>query len=116
MRQMHMSSKSGQPGRVSSKAVARAQCWAHCSHCTALHITGRPDRRVQVGQRGVKALAATRTPMSMDGILDVLVEKARVEAEDAQRVLLAALNGLAGIFLLESRPADGIALYRQVWF
>lgn len=52
--------------------------------------------------------------MSMDGILGVLVEKARVEAEDAQRILLAALNGLAGIFLLEGRPADGIALYRQV--
>ncbi len=67
-----------------------------------------------MGQRGIKALTAARAPMSMDGILGVLVEKARVEAEDAQRVLLAALNGLAGLFLLEGRPADGIAFYRQV--
>ena len=37
-----------------------------------------------------------------------------MEAEDAQRILLAALNGLAGLFVIEHRAADAIALYRKV--
>ena len=44
----------------------------------------------------------------------VLVEKARVEAEDAQRILLASLNGLAGLMVLEKDNAKAVALYRQV--
>jgi E3 ubiquitin-protein ligase SHPRH len=45
----------------------------------------------------------------------VLVERARLEAEDAQRILLASLNGLAGLFLIEHKAADAIGLYRKVW-
>ena len=44
----------------------------------------------------------------------VLVEKARVEAEEAQRILLAALNGLAGLMILDSDRAQAVALYRKV--
>ena len=43
----------------------------------------------------------------------MLTGKARVEAEDAQRVLLAALNGLAGLMLLEGDPRLAVATYRQ---
>lgn len=55
--------------------------------------------------------------MSMGEILEVLVSKARVEAEDAQRVLLGALNGLAALMLLEAGPSQApmaIQTYRQV--
>ena len=55
--------------------------------------------------------------MSMAEILEVLVSKARLEAEDAQRVLLGALNGLAALMLLESGPAQtamAIKTYREV--
>ena len=55
--------------------------------------------------------------MSMGQILDVLLSKARLEAEDAQRVLLGALNGLAALMLLESGPAQtalAIITYREV--
>lgn len=37
-----------------------------------------------------------------------------MEAEDAQRILLSALNGLAGLMLIEDDRAQAIALYRQV--
>lgn len=37
-----------------------------------------------------------------------------MEAEDAQRVLLAALNGLAGLMLLEGDVQLAVATYRQV--
>ncbi len=43
------------------------------------------------------------------------MERARLEAEDAQRILLASLNGLAGLFLIEHKAADAIGLYRKVW-
>ena len=55
--------------------------------------------------------------MSMGEILDVLVSKARLEAEDAQRVLLGALNGLAALMLLENGAAQtamAIKTYRKV--
>ncbi|CAL8467045.1 g6581 [Coccomyxa elongata] len=68
----------------------------------------------QVGSRGIKALTAAKTPMTMDSILEVLVEKARVEAEDAQRILLSALNGLAGLMLIDGDKPQAVALYRQV--
>lgn len=44
----------------------------------------------------------------------VLLAKAKVEAEDAQRMLFGALNGIAALLLLDRNPADAIALYRQV--
>ncbi len=45
--------------------------------------------------------------------MQVLVEKARNEAEEAQRILLAALNGLAGLMILDSDRAQAVALYRK---
>ena len=62
-------------------------------------------------------MAAAKAPMSMGEILDVLVSKARLEAEDAQRVLLGALNGLAALMLLEdgtTQKAMAIKTYREV--
>ena len=43
----------------------------------------------------------------------VRLTKARVEAEDAQRMLLGALNGLAALLLADRQPGEAIALYRQ---
>ena len=70
-----------------------------------------------MGAGGIKSLAAAKAPMSMGEILDVLVSKARLEAEDAQRVLLGALNGLAALMLLEdgaAQSAMAIKTYREV--
>lgn len=40
--------------------------------------------------------------------------RARLEAEDAQRVLLGALNGLAGLMLLDGKGAEAVATFREV--
>ena len=46
----------------------------------------------------------------------MLITKAKVEAEEAQRLLLFALNGLAALHLLDKEPAQAIASYREVLF
>eukprot|EP00850_Spirogloea_muscicola_P023159 SM000333S12561 [mRNA] locus=s333:34643:42565:- [translate_table: standard] len=50
----------------------------------------------QIGCAGVRSLQPGR-PMSMGEILEVLTTKARLEAEEAQRLTVAALNGLAAL-------------------
>ena len=52
-------------------------------------------------------------------IMKKLLSKAKIEAEEAQRLLLASMNGLAAITLLEDGDSDGnqqraIALYEAV--
>jgi hypothetical protein len=61
-----------------------------------------------VGGNGIRALSGATAPMTMDEILGLLVARAVLEAEEAQRQLLAALNGLAGLALLEERSADAV--------
>ena len=69
-----------------------------------------------MGAGGIKTLGGGRTVLSMEEILESLTTKARVEAEDAQRQVLGALNGLAALMLLseddDSRPR-AVATYRQ---
>ncbi|KAL4857890.1 E3 ubiquitin-protein ligase [Chlorella vulgaris] len=55
----------------------------------------------------------TKAPMTMGEVLEVMLTKSRVEAEDAQRLLLASLNGLAGLLALQELPADAVRLYRE---
>ena len=44
----------------------------------------------------------------------MLTTKARTEAEDAQRVLLGALNGIAALLAADSKTSEAVAAYRQV--
>ncbi len=48
------------------------------------------------------------------GALQVLTGKAKQEAEEAQRILCGALNGLAALHLLDQDPGKAIQTYRQV--
>ncbi|KAK9861981.1 hypothetical protein WJX84_009317 [Apatococcus fuscideae] len=68
----------------------------------------------QVGVGGIKTLGQARAPMTMDEILQVLTGKAKQEAEEAQRILCGALNGLAALHLLDQDPGKAIQTYRQV--
>jgi len=63
------------------------------------------------GAAAARALHA-RAPMTMTQMRDSLAARARVEAEDAQRLLLAALNGGAGARVLGGDVAGGAAIYR----
>lgn len=75
---------------------------------------------VQVGAQGLRsALAAgggssnSSNPLTMDQILTVLTTKARTEAEESQRQLIGALNGLAALMRLNGDCAVAVATYRQ---
>ncbi|KAG0629280.1 hypothetical protein M758_1G090600, partial [Ceratodon purpureus] len=65
----------------------------------------------QVGSAGIRALQ--RSPMTMDEILEVLVDKTRLDAEDAQRSLFGALNGLAGLAIIENDIPLAVQIYRE---
>lgn len=45
----------------------------------------------------------------------MLITKARNEAEEAQRLLLFALNGLGALFLLGGEDVQAIQSYREVF-
>ena len=65
-------------------------------------------------QRASAGVAAELRSGHCAGPWQVLLAKARVEAEDAQRMLSGALNGLAALLLADGRPVDAVSLYRQV--
>lgn len=72
---------------------------------------------LQVGASGIRAVISgndSSKPLTMDQILGVLISRARVEAEEAQRQLAGALNGLAALMWLARRHPDAVAAYREV--
>lgn len=66
------------------------------------------------GEHALAATGAHAAPKTMDDVLRDLVERDRDEAEDAQRSLLAACNGVAGLALLLGRKGEAAAQYRVV--
>eukprot|EP00892_Ulva_mutabilis_P001424 jgi/Ulvmu1/11282/UM073_0054.1 len=66
------------------------------------------------GGAGTGGAASTHPAKTMSAVLHDLVERDRGEAQEAQRVLLAALNGLAGLVLLQGRARDAVELYGKV--
>eukprot|EP00889_Picochlorum_renovo_P000171 jgi/Picre1/27201/NNA_000170.t1 len=68
----------------------------------------------QVGAGGLKSLAHIKTPMSMIQVLETMINKAKIEAEDAQRLFLSTHNGLAGLKILQENFADAATHYREV--
>jgi hypothetical protein len=49
----------------------------------------------------------------MSELLNQLIDKARIECEEAQRTFLASLNGLAGIALINQHYHEALNLYRR---
>lgn len=82
-------------------------------HLPALQTCCHP----QIGQRsqnGAGGAAAGAAPKTMSAVLCDLVDRDRGEAQEAQRALLAACNGLAGLALLQGRTAAATQLYGRV--
>lgn len=77
-------------------------------------ITKNKNYNRQVGSGGIRAITGQHAPMTMDQILQLLISKARTEAEEAQRILLFSLNALAGLMALDANPAGAVAAYRCV--
>ncbi|XP_077216092.1 RING-finger, DEAD-like helicase, PHD and SNF2 domain-containing protein [Tasmannia lanceolata] len=65
----------------------------------------------QVGSSGLRSLH--HSPMTMEEILEVLVSKAKTEGEEALRRTIGALNGLAGIAVIEQDLPRAVSLYRE---
>lgn len=59
-------------------------------------------------------MTGAHAPKTMSAVLNDLVERDRVEAEEAQRVLMSVYNGLAGVALLQGRKRDAVAWYGKV--
>ncbi|ESQ52797.1 hypothetical protein EUTSA_v10016132mg [Eutrema salsugineum] len=65
----------------------------------------------QVGSSGLRSLQ--HTPMTMEEILMVLVKKTQSEGEEALRVLIVALNGIAAIAMLKQEFSEAVSLYKE---
>ncbi|CAH8371515.1 unnamed protein product [Eruca vesicaria subsp. sativa] len=65
----------------------------------------------QVGSSGLRSLQ--QTPMTMEEILTVLLKKTQIEGEEALRVLIVALNGIAGISMLKQEFSEAVSLYKE---
>lgn len=72
---------------------------------------------LQVGASGIRAMISSNNsskPLTMDQILTVLISRARVDAEESQRQLAGALNGLAALLWLAKQHPEAVAAYREV--
>ncbi|KAH3735745.1 E3 ubiquitin-protein ligase SHPRH-like [Dreissena polymorpha] len=52
--------------------------------------------------------------MSMEDLLDSLIKKAKLEAEEAHRQLVAAINGQAGLHIIQEQYSEAVDKYREV--
>ncbi|KAL6127971.1 hypothetical protein ACLB2K_071332 [Fragaria x ananassa] len=67
----------------------------------------------QVGSSGLRLRSLQQSPMTMEEILMVLVSKTKIEGEEALRRLVVALNGLAGIAVIEQNFTQAVSLYKE---
>ncbi|KAJ7965163.1 E3 ubiquitin-protein ligase SHPRH [Quillaja saponaria] len=65
----------------------------------------------QVGSSGLRSLQ--QSPMTMEEILMVLIDKTKIEGEEALRRSVVALNGLAAIAIIERELSRAVFLYRE---
>ncbi|XP_050424544.1 E3 ubiquitin-protein ligase SHPRH [Adelges cooleyi] len=52
--------------------------------------------------------------MTMEKLMDVMIEKCRTECNEILRTLVSHHNGMAGLFLIRSQPANAVEHYRTV--
>ncbi|CAI5475908.1 unnamed protein product [Closterium sp. Yama58-4] len=73
----------------------------HANFLASLLLLRQACCHPQVGSGGLRRLNSER-PMHMDEVRQVLLEKACVEKEEAQRLLVSALNSLAALHALHA--------------
>ncbi|KAB7507906.1 E3 ubiquitin-protein ligase SHPRH [Armadillidium nasatum] len=55
-----------------------------------------------------------RQTLTMEELLDNLLKKTQIEAEDAQRIIVASLNGLAALDIIRGNYGEAVSKYREV--
>uniref|UniRef100_UPI00358FB451 E3 ubiquitin-protein ligase SHPRH isoform X2 n=1 Tax=Myxine glutinosa TaxID=7769 RepID=UPI00358FB451 len=59
-------------------------------------------------------LPLQKSTMTMEELLKVLQKKCKTECEEAHRLLVCALNGLAGIHFIKGEKVEAVEKYREV--
>ena len=59
-------------------------------------------------------MSLQKSTMTMDQLLEQLISKARNEAEECHRLYIAALNGMAGVDIIQEKWSDAVDKYREV--
>ena len=59
-------------------------------------------------------MSLQKTTMTMEQLLEQLISKAKNEAEEAHRLYISALNGLAGLDIIQESWAEAAEKYREV--
>ncbi|XP_053568464.1 E3 ubiquitin-protein ligase SHPRH [Bombina bombina] len=59
-------------------------------------------------------LPLQKSTMTMEELLTSLQKKCRTECEEAHRLLVCALNGLAGIHIIKGEYPEAVEMYREV--
>nr|XP_022908014.1 E3 ubiquitin-protein ligase SHPRH [Onthophagus taurus] len=59
-------------------------------------------------------LATKKSVKSMENLLDALIATSLVQCEESLRSLVSAMNGLAGLFLIQTNPKAAADMYRKV--
>ncbi|XP_064122069.1 E3 ubiquitin-protein ligase SHPRH-like [Macrobrachium nipponense] len=59
-------------------------------------------------------LSMNKKTMTMEMLLENLIKKTKVEAEDAHRFLVGAMNGLAGVHIINEEWKEAVDMYREV--
>ncbi|CAG7717070.1 unnamed protein product [Allacma fusca] len=68
----------------------------------------------QMVRGNVISLHKLKGTMTMEDLLDLLIKKTKIQCADDHRLIIAALNGLAGLFILCNRWGDAAEKYREV--
>ena len=59
-------------------------------------------------------MSLQKSTMTMEQLLEQLINKAKTEAEEAHRLYIAALNGLAGLAIIQENWSEAVDKYREV--
>lgn len=59
-------------------------------------------------------ISINRKTMTMEMLLENLVKKTKLEAEEAHRLVIASMNGLAGVHIIKEEWPEAVEMYRDV--
>ena len=93
------------PKRIQASLLSLRQACSHPDLGSSGSTTADPN----------ESNSLSRAPLSIDQLLDNLIDRAVIETQEAQRLLIMSRNGLAGAYLLSSPPnyAAAAAAYRH---
>nr|XP_045617516.1 E3 ubiquitin-protein ligase SHPRH-like [Procambarus clarkii]XP_045617517.1 E3 ubiquitin-protein ligase SHPRH-like [Procambarus clarkii] len=59
-------------------------------------------------------LSMNRKTMTMEMLLENLIKKTKLETEEAHRLLISSMNGLAGVHIIQEEWSQAVEMYRAV--